>query len=446
MGSKEFLHDLLQPGETIVFGGKRGGGKTATALSIAQHAVQGDYGHRHVEVVTNVLFGCVTGKGDPVEDYPEHVHHEDTLAGTMRRIGGIIRDHGSGNCLIIWLLDEAQNFMMADLNGSKENLALTKYLGNARKFDVCNMFLTPAINNLTPRVRCFPTGDQKSGYCSCQMMKDPDRASEITRSVDPRSITFVTSEAGAQPVPLYIQPTSWIRGIYAKGLEPGGYGYDTKSTASFSIGQNGNGVPFSFERFIVATSGGLSHELPRKIERFFERWDSEGSDDPEKLPGEDYTRIRIADQCRRVRRMRDRGLTWKDIAAIEDEAATTIQSRFYKFEEGASSGSDGASTATTDETTRGRPGAYIYNPERGREAEELGSSAGGGLRCSGYRRRRRKRRAGSRPGTDRERGGGVPARDVPIPKKVGVDVHGRRSVNSPLHRERRNGNRMRVRR
>ena len=52
MGSKEFLHDLLQPGETIVFGGKRGGGKTATALSIAQHAVQGDYGHRHVEVVT----------------------------------------------------------------------------------------------------------------------------------------------------------------------------------------------------------------------------------------------------------------------------------------------------------------------------------------------------------------------------------------------------------
>lgn len=56
------------------------------------------------------------------------------------------------------------------------------------------------------------------------------------------------------------------------------------------------------------------------------------------------------------------------------------------------------------------------------------------------------KQTGNRPGTDREREGGVPARDVPIPKKVGVDVHGRRSVNSPLRRERRNGNRVRVRR
>ena len=442
MSSKEFLYDLLQPGETIVFGGKRGKGKTATALSIAQHAVQGDYGHRHVEIITNVLFGRVTGKGDPVEDYPEHVHHEDTLAGTMRRIGGIIGDYGSGNCLIIWLLDEAQNFMMADMNGTKENLALTKYLGNARKFDVCNMFLTPAINNLTPRVRCFPTGEQKSGYCSCQMVKDPDRASEITRAVDPRSITFVRTEAGAPPVPLYIKPTSWIRGIYARGLEPGSYGYDTKSTASFAIGQNDNGVPFSFERFIMATSGGLSHELPRKIERFFEEWDSEGSDDQEDLSGEDYGRIRIADQCRRVQRMRDRGLTWRDIAAIEDEAATTIQSRFYKFTGYPSSNPGTARNPTTDDTGSGRAGAYIYNPKRGTGPGGLGSSAGGGLRCSGGRRRKRKRRAGSNRRANLERRGGGPARTVArMHRKVGGNVHGRRSVNLPRHPRRSNSNR-----
>lgn len=433
MNSKEFLYDLLQPGETIVFGGKRGKGKTATALSIAQHAVQGDYGHRHVEIITNVLFGRVTGNGDPVEDYPEHVHHEDTLAGTMRRIGGIIGDYGSGNCLIIWLLDEAQNFMMADMNGTKENLALTKYLGNARKFDVCNMFLTPAINNLTPRVRCFPTGEQKSGYCSCQMVKDPERAAQITHSVDPRSITFVRTEAGAQPIPLYIKPTSWIRGIYAKGLDPGRYGYDTKSTASFAIGQNDNGVPFSFERFIMATSGGLSHELPRKIERFFVEWEAEGSNSQEELPGEDFGRIRIADQCRRVQRMRDRGLTWKEIATIEDEASTTIQSRFYKFiGETPSSESTDASILTNNETAEGHAGAYIYNPKRGRGPRGLGSLAGGELRCSGGLRRKRMRRTGSKRRTRPEpRDGGPEGNAARMHGKVWGNVHRRRSVNRP---------------
>ena len=195
-----------------------------------------------------------------------------------------------------------------------------------------------------------------------------------------RSITFVRTEAGAQPVPLYIKPTSWIRGIYAKGLEPGSYGYDTKSTATFSIGQNDNGVPFSFERFIMATSGGLSHELPKKIDRFFEEWDAEGSDEQEKLPGEDYGRIRIADQCRRVQRMRDRGMTWREIAAIEDEAMTTVQSRFYKFVGGPPSSDSGvASVSTSDEADKGHAGAYIYNPKRGTGPGVLGSSEGGGL-------------------------------------------------------------------
>lgn len=383
MSSREFMFNLLQPGETIVLAGKRGGGKTATALSIAQHAMDGDYGHRNVEVITNVLFGRVRAQGAPVEDYPPGVHHEDTLAGTMRRIGEIIREHGSGNCLIIWLLDEAQNFMLADMNGSKENMALTKYLGNARKFDVCNMFLTPAINNLTPRVRCFPTGESKSGYCSAQLQKDPGRAREIVGGkVDPRSITFVKTDAESPPSPIYIKPTSWIRGIYSRGLEPGSYGYDTKSTAMFSVGENENGVLFSFDQFIRATSGGLSHELPDKISDFFDRWDAEGGEDEaETLPGEDYNRIRISDQCRRIERMRDLGLTWREISEIEGEAMTTVQSRFYKFTGKYPSSKSGiASDLTNDEQGEGRTGAYIYNPIRGARSGGSGSSEGGGER------------------------------------------------------------------
>ncbi len=359
MTCEEFLHEILQPGETIVFSGRRGHGKTATAISLVQHAMEHDYGHKHVECVTNVNFGQVLKKGVmPIEAYPEGIHHEDTLAGTMRRIGEIISKHGSGNCLIIWLLDEAQNFMMSDQNGSKENQALTKYLGNARKFDVCNLFLTPTINNLTPRVRCFPTGESKSGYCSCQMYKDKAEAREIVGNrVDPRGITFVRTGPEQDFVPMYIKTTSWTYGIYDGKVPEGDYGYDTKSTATFSIGENEYNIPFSFEKFIRATSGGLSHELPGKIEEFFRTWDEEGmtDEDGEALPGEDMRRIRISDQCRRIERMRSIGIKWKDIAIIESEPQTTLQSRMKYY----SSKTDRASEKNENENSSEDAGVYI---------------------------------------------------------------------------------------
>lgn len=359
MTCEEFLHEILQPGETIVFSGRRGHGKTATAISLVQHAMEHDYGHKHVECVTNVNFGRVTKEGRmPIEAYPDGIHHEDTLSGTMRCIGDIIRENGPGKCLIIWLLDEAQNFMMADQNGSKENQALTKYLGNARKFDVCNLFLTPTINNLTPRVRCFPTGESKSGYCSCQMYKDKVEARGIVGNrVDPRSITFVRTGPEQDFVPMFIGTTPWTLGIYDGKVPEGSYGYDTKSTATFSIGENENGIPFSFEKFIRATSGGLSHELPGKIAEFFRKWDEEGmtDEDGEALPGEDLRMIRISDQCRRIERMRSMGIKWREIGMIEDEPPTTLKSRFKVY----SSKMDSTSKNDDDEEDCKDTGGYI---------------------------------------------------------------------------------------
>ena len=443
MNAREFLFELLQPGETIVVAGRRGHGKTATVMSMAQHAVEGDYGHDEVEIITNIVFGRVRRGGKPVEDYPDHVHHEDTLAGTLRRAGEIIREYGSGGCTILWLLDEAQNYMMADENGKKENLALTKYLGNARKFDICNVFMTPTLNNLTPRVRCFPTGESKSGYCSAQMIKDKELARNVVGNrTDPRSITFVKTGPDMEPVPIFIKPTSWMRGIYG-GLRDCEYGYDTKSMATFSVGENEYGVPFSLEEFLKITSKGLSHELPNKIDEYFDKWDAQGSDKEKELPGEDYGKIRIADQCRRIERARGMGLTWREIAAIEGEAMTTVQSRFYKFTGDYPSSKQNASrTLTNDETKGNRACADIYNQKREGEARGPSSSAGGELRCSGGRRRKLKRRVGSNRRAKPERRGGGPARTVAsMHRKVGGNVHGRRSVNRPSRLRRSNSNR-----
>lgn len=375
MTCEEFLHEILQPGETIVFSGRRGHGKTATAISLVQHAMEHDYGHKHVECVTNVNFGRVIKKGKmPIEAYPDGIHHEDTLSGTMRCIGDIIREHGSGNCLIIWLLDEAQNFMMADQNGSKENMALTKYLGNARKFDVCNLFLTPTMNNLTPRVRCFPTGEAKSGYCSCQMYKDKIEARGIVGDrVDPRSITFVRTGPEQDYTPMFISTTPWTYGIYDGKVPEGSYGYDTKSTATFSIGENEYGIPFAFEKFIRATSGGLSHELPGKISDFFSKWDEEGvtDEDGEALPGEDLKRIHISDQCRRIARMRDMGIKWREIGMIEDEPPTTLKSRFKVY----SSKMENSSKTDEDEEDSKDTGGYIQ-PYKGEGGPGPAASSG----------------------------------------------------------------------
>ncbi|AGI47381.1 hypothetical protein TALC_00372 [Thermoplasmatales archaeon BRNA1] len=337
----EFMHELLQPGETIVLAGRRGHGKTATAVSICQHAMNGDYGHEGVHIITNVVFGLKTPSGMPVEAYPPGVYHEDTLAGTMKRIGDIIKKCGRRKALIIWLLDEAQNYMMADQNGSKENLALTKYLGNARKFGVCNFFLTPTINNLTPRVRCFPQGEGKSGYCSCQMMKDKSEGARVLggRGGDPRDITFVRNDADASWAPVFIAPTSWIRDVYSSAAKVGDYGYDTVSTATFSIGENGNGIPFSFEKFIRATSGGLSHELPDKIDGFFRQWESEG----EKSGDSESSRVRNGDfvytredmeyaQAKAMYRRRLRGAPWAEIAEEWEIPESTAKYRFKKYE------------------------------------------------------------------------------------------------------------------
>ena len=333
------IHELIQPGETIVMAGRRGHGKTATAVSLCQHDMAGDFGHENVAVITNVVFGRKVAGGQPVEDYPPGVYHEDTLAGTMRRIGAIVEEYGRRGANIIWLLDEAQNFMMADQNGTKENLALTKYLGNARKFGVCNIFLTPTINNLAPRVRCFPQGEGKSGYCSCQMMKDRAEARKLVGNrADPRSVTFFRTDPDARWTPVFISPTSWIRDIYGPTVSPGDFGYDTVSTATFNIGENGHGVPFSFEKFIRATSGGLSHQLPEKIEGFFAEWDREGEKGKEEeRTGQGPVQIGYTKddvelmKCRAMHRRRLAGDTWPEIAEEWAEPKTTLQYQYRKW-------------------------------------------------------------------------------------------------------------------
>jgi len=326
----ELMSYYVEPGRTIILSGERGHGKTATAISIAQRFLAGEWGHRHPYVITNVVFGYVPKDGgQPVEAYPPGVYHEDTLAGTMRKATEIVSQYKPGDCNILWMLDEAQNFMMSDQNGKKENLALLTYLGNARKLGICNMFMTPVLGNLVPRIRCFPDEEPKPGYCSLQMFKDKGAGKKFAD--DGRQITFVRDGPKMGYTPISIGITPWVKSIYSD-VQPGNYGYDTYSMATFYIGENEYGVPFDLDSFIRACSKGLASELPKKARQWFATWDAFNPNEQEgELPGEDYNLLRIKDQCLRIARMRDKGIKWDDIAMIEGEVSTTLQTRFRKF-------------------------------------------------------------------------------------------------------------------
>lgn len=354
----EFMRRTIAGGQTLVVAGRRGEGKTHCAISMIQNAMMGDYDlPTPVVCITNVVFGqAVAGSPMPIEGYPPGVYHEDTLAGTLRRTGEILTEYGPGNVTIVWMLDEAQNFMLADFNAAKENLALTKFLGNARKFGLCNIFLTPAINNLTPRIRCFPTGDEKSGYSSCHFLKDRARAERISGGRDGRNITFYRESATLDYQPIAIKSGSWTRGLYGGKLPAGAYSYDTLSTATFSIGENENGVAFDLGSFIKATSSGLSHEVPRKITAWFNEWDAAGAD----LLGEDPIIIRTREQVTRIQRARERGIKWDAISYIEGEIDSTLRSRVKVYE---TRTAEIVEKMANRETASGAR-ADIYNPNK----------------------------------------------------------------------------------
>lgn len=345
-----YMRKIIYAGATIIISGDRGGGKSHVAISIAQNAIEKRYNlDLPVVCITNMVFGRCTS-GEPIEGYPDKVFHEVTLAGTLRRIGQILLEYGWGKVIIIWILDEAQQFMLSDMNGTKENLALVKFLGIARKFGLCNIFLTPALNNIVPRIRSLK-GDEKTpaGYCSCQMMKDEAAARKISKGrYDPRCITFHRENANERYSPMIVDSTSWTTGFEGNRLRIGEYSYDTGSTASFSIGKNDNGVEFDLMEFVEKTSTGMSHQIAKNIIDYFEVWDSMGLDD--ELPGEDSVKIQLREQNMRVDRMRQMGIKWDDIARIEGTIKTTIQSRYAKFQsEEGSSKNNSASKKTNDE-------------------------------------------------------------------------------------------------
>lgn len=269
--SEAFLADYFRPGVRHIVDGTTGSGKTYTVISLLQDLVTG----RHprlgtVVAATNIVMTRRTPSGIEVA-YPPGMYPLTTFAEFMRLTGRLLREHGMGRITILMALDEAQNFMLSDQNGSAENLALVKFMANIRKFGICTLFLTPTIRNLVPRIRNFPDDPTAPGSLNVYWHKDPRAAELAVGHARARDAALVQLSALEPAFPYLVHGTSWT--VPPDRLAVGQYGYDTLSAADFAVGQNRNGVAFDIKEFLSYCSGKASFEIPKAIEDFFAEWD-----------------------------------------------------------------------------------------------------------------------------------------------------------------------------
>jgi len=256
--------------------------------------------------------------------YPNNFYHIQTIADMFRKTGELLHEYGMGNVRIILLLDEAQNFMLADQNAAPENQAMVRYMGITRKFGHCTMLLTPTERNLVPRIRNFEDDPNLPGYCGVMWKKDKVVASTFVRSypglgLKPRDITTMGMSAYDEPLPMVIPSSSWTTPV--EKLRSGEYAYDTLSSASLSLGDD-----FDIVKFINKCSGVASYELPDAISDYFS--DVEDEDEDDAIEAAD---ARAREEAMMVDRMRADGVVWRKIAHYLQKPESTVKLHYNNY-------------------------------------------------------------------------------------------------------------------
>ena len=356
-----FLKDHFRPGVNWIVEGPRGSGKTYGAIALLHSLVNGTYPDcGHVEAVTNIVFGTKDNEGRIVMGHPPGIHYVNTMADALRKTGDILRERGMGNVTIAFVLDEAQNFMIADLNMAAENQALIKFMGSSRKFGMCTMFLTPTRRNLAPKIRNFDDDASSPGYCGVLMRKDVAMASAVSKRsrgrIPARDLSFLSLSSEMENIPIRFEDSEWTRSL--ESLDIGEYSYDTLSAADFSLGENPAGMTFAIKDFLKEVSKGISTEIPTAIGEYFDKWDEDVDDDSDQEKSIDAETERIR-QAYRVERARLSGIKWNTISFIEGDSAQLL--RYHHNKE---FGKEKKSKNTT-------PGRVYIKPNGGNGTGEL---------------------------------------------------------------------------
>jgi len=334
----KLLCDMFKPGVNHVTDGMRGGGKTYQAIAYAQPMVEGKIkGMTKTILLTNVIFlkrVAETGlmEDDFIMETPPNVYHITSMEEIFRYATRFMKQYGRENVQFLVVLDEVQNFLLAEEYQTDLQITFVKWYGTTRKFNVCLWMLTPSINNLPPRARNFMDDDTKSGYVSYRWRKNKIAASRYVQEHNIRDVnlqTFTTLTTGAHEPPRMIRVigTSWTKDV--KDVKIGEYCYDHLACADFKLSihkdEEGNET-FDFNRLMELCSDLPSYMMAKVMGNFFDQMDGRATEDihgnPVSVPTEDTDYERAL----QIRKMRDMGLKIKQIAYIMKKPESTIRS------------------------------------------------------------------------------------------------------------------------
>ena len=366
------MSDLFRPGTNHITDGVRGGGKTHQAVAYTEYMVEGRFkGMPRVIMLTNIIFvKRVSFDGDLEQQFvmedPPGVHHVTSMEQMFRIQTKMIKRYGREGVMFMLVLDEAQNFLLADEYQQDTSIAFIKFYGTTRKFNTCIWLLTPSINNLPPRARNFLDADP-AGYVSCQWRKNKQLAAQYIAAnhiegADVREFTTMKMGANMAPVWFRITTTPWTRPLEELGI--GEYGYDHLANADFKVSIDDSN-PFDFKAFMEATSDMPSYRMASVMQEFFDRMDGKIADP--NAPAEDDPKVGKTEE---IMRMREVGLTFDQIEFVTGIAASTCRYWINRYSSAQGpEGSDspvGAGGGDPAQTRRGNP------PQRGSRVTRKG--------------------------------------------------------------------------
>ena len=250
----------------------------------------------HILLVTNVIFVRRTKNGME-QEAPHGVHMIHEMKELFPIVTDALERYGRKNTMIILLLDEAQNFLLGDMNSQGDMArAMKVFCGIIRKFNLCLWLISPAMRNLGPAFKNFLDADNDPGNVNCTMQKDNDEARKYMNRKklerDPRSFAFVRPGYRARPQIMTVPTSSWTHD--PETLPIGGYAYDHLSSADFSVGD------FPFHEFVRYISGKSSFGMAKAIREFYDTLGTDAPVTPDRAKEDREKKMEIAKSFRRA--------------------------------------------------------------------------------------------------------------------------------------------------
>lgn len=231
-----YFAKVFKPGAVILTSGFKGGGKSHTAVAVAEQLIKGFYPSvGPVEVFTNMIFFHKVN-GEILEECPPGVHRVTTMMELFPMLMDSSERH-NGKVLNLIILDEAQAFIGGDSNQNNASKMMKDFLAIIRKFHAAMWFLTPSARAIGPAFRNYLNDPAYPGNLTAKLFKNLEYNERYIeeRHLDYRPNELMLVKNFDLPVRMLRVPvTEWT--VTKDELREGQYCYDHEAPATFYEG------------------------------------------------------------------------------------------------------------------------------------------------------------------------------------------------------------------